>query len=85
MGLEYAVFAVPPGSDAEIVSAEADGDAITSESWIVLVCAGLPESVTVTAKLVVPLAVGVPEIKPEFGEMARPAGRGAEAGEIDQV
>jgi hypothetical protein len=36
-------------------------------------------------KFVVPLAVGVPEIKPEFGEMVRPEGSGAEAGEIDQV
>jgi hypothetical protein len=85
MGLEYAVFTVPAGSEAEIVNAPADWPATTSESVTDLVWAGVPPSVTVTVKFVVPVAVGVPEIKPVVGEMVRPAGRGAEAGEIDQV
>src|ERR1700732_3587096 len=64
MGLEYAVFTVPAGSEAEIVNAPADWPATTSESVTDLVRAGVPPSVTVTAKFVVPVAVGVPEIKP---------------------
>jgi hypothetical protein len=60
--LEYAMLAVPETSEAEIVNA---GGATTSERLLTdLVCAGLDESVTVKDRLVVPLAVGVPEIKP---------------------
>jgi hypothetical protein len=60
--LEYAVLAVPEAREAEIVNA---GGAMTSERLLTdLVCAGLDESVTVKDRLVVPLAVGVPEIKP---------------------
>jgi hypothetical protein len=40
-----------------------------------LVCTGLPLSVTVAVKLKVPLAVGVPEIRPVLEAMVRPAGR----------
>jgi hypothetical protein len=60
--LEYAVLAVPEASEAEIVNA---GGATTSERLLTeLVCAGLDASVTVKDRLVVPLAVGVPEITP---------------------
>jgi hypothetical protein len=38
------------------------------------VCAGLAESVTLTVKLDVPLAVGVPEITPEEAANERPLG-----------
>lgn len=40
-----------------------------------LVCMGLPLSVTVTVKLKVPLAVGVPEIRPVPAARLRPVGR----------
>lgn len=40
-----------------------------------LVCVGLPASVTVTVKLAVPLAVGVPEITPVAGARVNPAGK----------
>jgi hypothetical protein len=85
MGLEYAVLAVPAGREALMVNAEADWADTTSDSVTDLVCAGLPASATETTKFVVPLAVGVPEIKPEVGERLRPAGSGAGAGEIDHV
>ena len=71
--LEYAVLAVPETSEAEIVNA---GGATTSERLLTdLVCAGLDESVTVKDRLVVPLAVGVPEIRPVEGARLSPAGR----------
>jgi hypothetical protein len=50
-------------------------DATTIESVADLVCAGLPASVTVAVKLNVPLAVGVPEIRPVDEASERPAGR----------
>jgi hypothetical protein len=75
MGLEYAVVAVPPGSEAEIVNAGGVGAATTIERVTDLVCAGLPASVTVAVKLDVPLAVGVPEISPVLAPKASPAGR----------
>jgi hypothetical protein len=56
-----------------VVIAKADG-ATVIEADIVAVCAGLPESVAVTAKLYAPLVVGVPEIAPAL-ERLRPAGR----------
>ena len=48
---------------------------MTIESLSVLVSAGLPESVTFTVKLLVPVAVGVPEIKPVVEVSVKPAGR----------
>jgi len=45
-----------------------------TERLIDLVSAGVLLSVTVAVKLLVPLAVGVPEIAP-VGERVRPAGR----------
>ena len=59
----------------EIVSGATAGAAITIESLSVLVSAGLPESVTFTVKLLVPVAVGVPEIKPVDEVSVKPAGR----------
>ena len=68
----YAVPFVPPGNDdVAIVNA---GAATVIERGSALVCAGLPESLTVTVKLVVPLVVGVPEINPVFGDRVSPAG-----------
>jgi hypothetical protein len=63
-GLEYDEPTVPTGSVALIVK-DAGADAATViESGTDLVCAGLPASVTVAVKLAVPVAVGVPEIRP---------------------
>lgn len=59
--LEYAMLAVPETSEGEI---DNTGGATTSDRVTDLVCVGLDESVTVKDRLVVPLAVGVPEIKP---------------------
>jgi hypothetical protein len=75
IGLEYAVLTVPEESEAEIVNAEAAGAAMTIERAIDLVCAGLPASVTVAVKLVVPLPLGVPEIRPVLAARVSPAGR----------
>ena len=75
MGLEYAVFAVPAGREAEIVNAGGAAVAMAMERETDLVCAGLEESVTVKVGLVVPLAVGVPERIPVAGERLSPAGR----------
>jgi hypothetical protein len=47
------------------------------------VWAGLAESFTVTAKLNVPLAAGVPEIRPVDADMERPLGNWPEV--IDHV
>lgn len=81
MGLEYAVFAVPAGSEAEIVNAGTGGGATTIVRLIDLVWAGLDESVTVAVKLDVPLVVGVPEIRPVVEDRLRPVGRAP----VDQV
>jgi hypothetical protein len=71
--LEYAVPTVPEGSVALIDNVDVAA-ATTIESLTVWLCAGLPASVTVTLKLPVPLAVGVPEIKPVDVFMLSPAG-----------
>jgi hypothetical protein len=63
---------VPEGS-AEVVIVSAFG-ATTIEVDADAVCTGLPESVTVIAKLNVPLVVGVPEITPVDAEIVRPLG-----------
>jgi hypothetical protein len=73
MAVEYAVLAVPAGSDAEIVNAGGAGAAMAIERGSDLLCAGLDESVTVKVGLEVPLAVGVPEMTPLA--KARPVGR----------
>jgi hypothetical protein len=77
------VFAVPAGSEAEIVNVGDAATATTIERGTDLVCAGLDESVTVALKLEVPLAVGMPEIRPVDGARLSPAGRAPE--EIDHV
>lgn len=64
IGLEYAVFAVPAGSVALIVNDGGAGAAMTSDRVIDLLCTELDESVTVKVKLVVLLAVGLPEMIP---------------------
>jgi hypothetical protein len=68
------VFAVPSGSEAEIVNADGAEAATTIERTTDLVCADLLLSVTLTVKFDVPLAVGVPEIKPD-DEILSPTGR----------
>lgn len=67
---------MPEGKlDVAIVSAGGAGAAITSERFTVWVCAGLPPSVSVTVKVLVPVAVGVPEIRPVDEARESPAGR----------
>ena len=67
--------AVPEGRVALIVRAEPEAAATTIDRGADLVWAGLPESVTVAVKLLVPVAVGVPEISPEVVLRLRPAGK----------
>jgi hypothetical protein len=52
-----------------------DGTATTIDSVTDFVNAGLEASVTVAVKLAVPVAVGVPEIKPVDEARVTPAGR----------
>jgi len=75
IGFEYAVPTVPEGSVALIANVGGAAVAMTIDSWTALVCTGLSESVTVAVKLVVPLAVGVPEIIPVADARDSPAGR----------
>ena len=58
-----------------IVSAGGVAAAITIEREPDLVWAGLPPSVTVAVKVLVPVAVGVPEIRPVVEFRPSPAGR----------
>lgn len=60
--LEYAVPTVAEGKVAFTVSDGRGGGATASDSGTEVVCAGLPESVTVAVKLADPVVVGVPEI-----------------------
>jgi len=53
---------VPEGSDDVVI--ESAVGATTSDRVTALLCAGLDESTTLKVKLVVPLAVGLPEIIP---------------------
>jgi hypothetical protein len=70
---EYVVPCVPDGT-LDVVTVKAVG-ATTSESLTVWVCTGLDESTTLNVKLVVLLAVGVPEIFPVAFARLRPLGR----------
>jgi len=74
-----------PGAMAERTSAEgrAGAGAVTIVRAADAVCVGELLSVTVTVKLEVPLAEGVPEITPVDDERASPAGRLPEV--IDQL
>ena len=69
------MFVVPAGSEAEIVNAGGAGAATTSDRATDLVCTGLDESVTLKVRLEVPLAVGVPEIRPVEVLTLDPPGR----------
>jgi hypothetical protein len=68
-------FVAPGKLDVETVSVAGAAAATTIESFAVLVSAGLPESVAFTVKLLVPVAVGVPEIRPVVDPSVKPAGR----------
>lgn len=81
--LVYMEFWVPDGSVEEVIVRGAAAGAMAIDSVTDLVCAGLSESVTEAVKLAVPLAVGVPEIKPVFVFRLSPAGILPEA--MDQV
>jgi len=72
---------VPPGSE-DVVIASAGG-ATTSDRVTVFVCTGLDESETEKVRLLVPLAVGFPEITPVDAARLSPEGRVPEL--IDQV
>jgi len=70
------VLIVPVGKlDVETVSGAGGGAAMAIESLTERLCGGLPPSLTVTVKLLVPLAVGVPEIRPVAEARLSPAGR----------
>ena len=70
---EYDVALVPEGK-VEVAIAKGT-DETTSERATDLVCAGLPPSLTVAVKFAVPVAVGIPAIKPVVGARASPGGR----------
>ena len=59
------------------------GGAMMRETEVDAVWAGLAASATLAVKLKVPLAVGVPEIRPVLAARLRPAGRLPEV--IDQA
>ena len=67
---------VPEGM-LEVVITRACGAAAatTIEREAETVCAGVPASATVAVNLKVPVAVGVPEIRPVDGSMLSPVGR----------
>jgi hypothetical protein len=66
---------VPDGSVDEVITSGGGAAAATAiEVDADAVCAGLPESVTVTEKLAVPAAVGVPEIPPDDADSESPLG-----------
>ena len=66
-----------------MVAITSAGGAITSETEIDALCVGFEESATVAVKLKVPLALGVPKIRPVLAARLRPAGRVPEV--IDHV
>lgn len=74
---EYDAAIVPEGKlDVETVSGAGAGAAMVIERFGCRVCgAGLPASLIVTVKVLVPVAVGVPEIRPVAEASLRPAGR----------
>jgi hypothetical protein len=71
--VEYCELTVPEGR-LEVVIARPVGET-TIDNVTDFVCAGLSESATDAVKLAVPLAVGVPEIRPVDVFRLRPAGR----------
>jgi hypothetical protein len=75
------VLCVPEGKDVVVITSA--GGAMTSETDVDVVCVALEESATVAVKLKVPLAEGVPEIRPVLAARLSPAGRLPEV--IDHV
>jgi hypothetical protein len=69
------VFVPPSRRMYHVVPAAAGGPANVIDVTADLVCAGSPLSVTVTVKVDIPLAVGVPEIVPVVEASVSPAGR----------
>jgi hypothetical protein len=75
---------VPLIPDVSIVDANVKADgATTSETVVDTLCAGLAESETLTVKLKLPTAVGVPVIIPVAAARLSPDGRLPEV--IDQL
>ena len=70
---EYAVPLVPPDRVEEVIASVVAPTTIDVAADFV--CTGLPLSLTLTVKLEVPLAVGVPEITPLVDARVNPAGR----------
>jgi hypothetical protein len=67
---------VPAGIlDVVMTSGCGAAAATTIERETETVCAGVPASATVAVNLKVPVAVGVPEIRPLDGSMLNPVGR----------
>jgi hypothetical protein len=64
---------VPPDNDEVVI--ESVAGAITSDRVTDLLCAGLDESTTLKLKLLVLLAVGVPEMIPVDAARPSPDGR----------
>jgi hypothetical protein len=73
IAFEYDVPCVPEGKLEVVI--ERAGTTTTNDRETDLVRAGFPESVTVAVKVVVPVAVGVPVIKPVLAARLSPAGR----------
>jgi hypothetical protein len=70
------VLIVPEGKlDVDTVSGAGGGAAMAIDRLTDLLWAGLPPSLTFTVRLLVPLALGVPEIRPVAEARVRPAGR----------
>ena len=70
---EYAEPVLPEGRVAVVTFKGCAATAIKRAA--VLLCAGLPESATVTVKRATPLAAGVPEITPVLAFSPRPDGK----------
>jgi hypothetical protein len=70
---EYAALTLPPVSGEAVVILSA-GAIVTDRFLVAVACVGLLESVTVTATVLVPDAVGVPPIAPVDAFSVRPAG-----------
>ena len=71
------------GSVEEMIESGVPAATMEKETLVVNVCGVVAESVTVTVIGKVPLAVGVPEIRPVFAARLRPAPRLPEV--IDQA
>ena len=72
IAFEYAEPFVPEGKLVVVITTAC---ATTRVRVMDLACTGLDESATLKVKLLVPLAVGVPEMVPVLAPRLRPAGR----------